>query len=122
MLRIALAPAQKSKRIFMEKIVSLISPIEAHGEKLTELKLRRPTTDELIIHGQPYIVLPSGGGAVKADYRACAGLICAICAIPPSALAKIDAADFDELAMVLVGFTRGGLGAGKTAPGSRAPS
>jgi tail assembly chaperone E/41/14-like protein len=100
--------------------IKLHVPIEAHDEELTELKLRRPTADELITHGQPYILVSGGGGGIKADYRACAGLLVAICGIPPSSVAKLDPADFDDLAMVLVGFTKRAPAGGVTGPGSAA--
>jgi hypothetical protein len=82
--------------------IKLAKPITAHGETLNELKLRAPTVAEMRVSGQPYRVLPNG---VQADYAACAQLLQVICAIPPSAVNQLDASDFDEAAMVLVGFT-----------------
>lgn len=87
------------------RTITLQTPIEAHGEKLTQLVLRKPTTAELCLHGQPYTAVKTGGGGIKADYAVCAALIAAICAIPPSSVEQLDMADFDEAAMTLVGFT-----------------
>lgn len=102
------------------KTVTLTTPIEAHGEKLSELKLRKPTTAELIEHGQPYTT--QRGGVIKADYRVCAALISAICAIPPSSVDKLEPSDFDEAAMSLVGFMSHAPGGGANASGSAAKS
>lgn len=104
----------------MSEIVtlSLAKPIQAHGEQLSQLSLRKPTAAELIAHGQPYIAVGAGGGGIKADYRACAALISAICAIPPSSVDQLDMADFDEAAMILVGFTKRASVGGSTGTGS----
>ena len=90
-----------------ETVIELAAPIMAGGESLTQLRLRRPSVKELRECGQPYMIVSGGGGGgVQADYQACARLIAAICAIPLPAVDQLDAADFDEAALVLVGFTK----------------
>lgn len=81
----------------------LTSSIQAHGATLTELELRKPTVMELRACGMPYKMT---GAAVQADYAACAKLLSAICAIPPSSVDQMDAADFDDAALILVGFLK----------------
>lgn len=81
----------------------LSKPIQAHGAELAELALRRPTVKELRQCGAPYRVVQGG---VQWDYDACARLLVAICGIPPSSVEQLDAADFDDLAAILVGFTK----------------
>lgn len=87
------------------RTITLSKPIQAHGETVSTLTLRRPTVAELRQYGQPYAIVPSSGG-IKADYQVCAGLISTICAIPPSSVDMIDSADFDDMAVILVGFMR----------------
>ena len=84
--------------------MQLSSPIQAHGETLSALELRKPTVKELRAAGAPYRI--SRGGEVTVDYEACARLIAAICAIPPSSVDLMDTADFDEAAWKVVGFMR----------------
>lgn len=84
--------------------ITLAAPITAHNETLTSLTLRRPTVAELRAAGAPYRVDRKGGAAV--DYDACAQLIAMICAIPPSVVNQMDAADFDDISWRLVGFMR----------------
>lgn len=81
--------------------ILLTAPIQAHGHTHTELVIRQPTVKELRQAGQPYRV---GNGVASADYEACHRLISMICAIPPSSVDQLDGADFDEIAMILVGF------------------
>ncbi len=90
------------------RTIPLAKPIAAHGETLTQLVLRRPTVKEMRTCGQPYRLSDASGGgfALQADYDACAKLISAICAIPPSSVDDMDAADFDNASMMLVGFTK----------------
>lgn len=85
------------------RTLSLAAPIQAHGETLTELTLRKPTVKELRLCGQPYRIV---GGGAQCDYDACAKLISAVAGIPPSSVDQLDAADFDEAALILVGFTK----------------
>lgn len=101
-------------------ILKLRKPIQAHGDPLKELTLRKPTVDELIAHGSPYVIVGTSGA--KPDYRACAGLLSAVCAIPPSSVSQLDAADFNAAAMQLLGFTNGAAAGGATESGSTANS
>lgn len=88
----------------------LSSPVAAYGEQVSAVTLRRPTVKELRECGQPYTVAVGGGGGIKADYEACARLLTMICTppLPASAVDSLDAGDFDDMAMTLVGFTKGG--------------
>lgn len=96
--------------------IRLTTPVTAYGETVTAVTLRRPTVAELRKCGQPYTVVGSGGAAgVKADYDACARLLECVCdpPLPSMAVDTLDPADFDELSMRLVGFTkRAPLGGG----------
>lgn len=82
----------------------LSRPITAHGETLAALVLRCPTVKELRKSGAPYRL--AAGGGVAVDYDACASLLSAICAVPPSSIDQLEAGDFDEAAWRLVGFMK----------------
>lgn len=97
--------------------LKLRKSIKAHGKDETELTLRKPTTDELIAHGAPYVIIGTEGA--KPDFRACAALLSAICAIPPSSVGQLDPADFNAAAMRLLGFTNGAAADGTIDTGSK---
>ncbi len=88
--------------------VRLSAPVKCYDETVSEVAIRRPTSLELRQCGQPYVVVGTGGGGVKADYEACAKLLTLVCTPPLTSMAvdALDAADFDDMAMVLVGFTK----------------
>jgi len=101
--------------------IPLSKPITAHGETLNEIVLRRPTVKEMRTCGQPYCVSSGGnGGSMQADYNACAKLLAAICAVPPSSIDEMDGGDFDDACMILVGFTKPGPRAATASPSASA--
>lgn len=84
--------------------VALSRPILAHNESLSRLDLRCPTVKELRQCGAPYQDVATR----VPNYEACARLISMICAIPTSSVDQLDAKDFTEASMILVGFTFAG--------------
>ncbi len=84
--------------------LQLSAPVTAYGEQVTSVTLRPPTVAELRKCGQPYVV----AGGLKADYEACARLLECVCTppLPGPTVNTLDPADFDDLAMILVGFTK----------------
>lgn len=86
--------------------VTLFKPVEAYGEKVTEITLRPPTVRDLRECGQPYSV--GAGATIKADMNACAQLLTKVCdpPLPSDTVDDLDPADFDDMAMILVGFTK----------------
>lgn len=87
--------------------IDLSTPIQADDgtRTRTQLVLRRPTVKELRACGAPYRI-GAQNGSISPDYEACAQLISMICAIPPSSVDQLDGADFDDIALRLVGFTK----------------
>jgi len=81
----------------MTGVVTLQVPIEAQGEQLTVLNLRRPTVQEVrAIKALPYKI--DKNEEVTAKYIAvCAG-------IPPSSVNQLDLSDLNTLSWAIAGF------------------
>lgn len=83
--------------------IKLSSPIQAHGEEITELTLRRPTTEEArAIKALPYKI--DADEAVSLDLDVAAKYIALCAAVPPSSVNQLDLADLNSLAWVVAGF------------------
>ncbi|MCS3512528.1 phage tail assembly protein [Pseudomonas grimontii] len=78
-------------------------PITAHGEKLAELEIRRPTTKEVrTIKALPYTLSENSMPVVEPDVVCKYIAVCA--AIPQSSVEQLDLADLNSLAWILIGF------------------
>lgn len=78
-------------------------PITAHGDQLTELEVRRPTTKEVrAIKALPYTLSENSMPVVEPDVVCKYIAVCA--AIPQSSVEQLDLADLNELAWVLINF------------------
>lgn len=87
----------------MSDVIKLQVAIEAHGEPLTTLTLRRPTTTE----ARAIKVLPYKIGKdeeVSLDLDAAAKYIAVCAGIPPSSVNQLDLADLNSLSWVVAGF------------------
>ena len=83
--------------------VKLSSPIQAHGETLTELTLRRPTSKEArAIKALPYRMGMDESIAIDLDVAAKYIVACAD--IPPSSIDQLDLSDLNTLAWKVAGF------------------
>lgn len=99
--------------------VTLTTPVRPYGEEVRKVTIRRPTTLELRQCGQPYVLVAGGGGGLKADYGVCAQLLTMVCdpPLPAATVDSLDPADFDDMVMILVGFTKHArLGASEAGP------
>lgn len=96
--------------------IALTRPIQAHGETLATLELRAPTVREMRQCGAPRRI--GIDNSIVVDYEACAKLLSAICAIPPSSVDQMHPSDFDEAAMQLLGF----IGRSSAEPTSPSPA
>lgn len=78
-------------------------PINAHGEELQALQIRRPTTQEVrAIKALPYKIDKNEDVSLDMDV-ACKYL--AVCAgIPQSSVDQLDLADLNALAWLVAGF------------------
>ena len=87
----------------MSNIVKLHVPIDAHGEPLTELNLRRPTVQEVrAIKALPYKIDKSEEVSLDMDVAAKYIAVCA--GIPPSSVNQLDLADLNALSWAVASF------------------
>lgn len=87
----------------MTDAIALNTPIQAHGETLSELTLRRPTAKEArAIKALPYKI--DADQAVSLDLDVAAKYIAACAEIPPSSVDQLDLADLNTLAWQVAGF------------------
>lgn len=90
---------------------TLIKPIKAHGEEITELTLREPDGDDVIELGYPYLVLMQAGDSVGVDIRARVvySYVSRLAGIPLSSAKQIKLSDMAVLQGVVMGFFGEGL-------------
>lgn len=88
----------------MEKTnFKLSRPIKAHGEEVTELSIRRPTTQEArAIKLLPYTLAETGHPV--ADLEVAAKYLAVCAAIPAGSVNELDLSDLNTLAWMIVGF------------------
>lgn len=82
---------------------TLSSPIQANGEELTELELRRPTVAEVrAIKALPYKI--DKNEDVSLDMEVAAKYIAVCAGIPPSSVNQLDLVDLNTLSWTVTGF------------------
>ncbi len=87
----------------MSDSVKLQAPIDAHGEPVTELNLRRPTVQEVrAIKALPYKI--DKNEEVSLDMDVAAKYIAVCAGIPPSSVNQLDLADLNTLSWQVAGF------------------
>ena len=93
-------------------VIKLSEPIQAHGEEVSELTLREPTTEDVIKFGQPFLVIPRDGGDTGVEIRMniIARYVSELAAIPMSSVKKLSRNDFSACQAAVMGFFGGGDG------------
>lgn len=87
----------------MSEEYKLDAPIEAHGESLSVLTIRRPTPQEArAIKALPYKI--DSNEEVTLELETAAKYIAVCAAIPPSAVNQLDLSDFNALCWKVAGF------------------
>lgn len=82
---------------------TLAAPIQAHGEEVKELTLRRPTVQECrTIKSLPYTVGDSGYPVMEVEAAAKYIAVCA--GIPASSVNQLDLTDLNQIGWAIVGF------------------
>ncbi|MDP0880687.1 phage tail assembly protein, partial [Klebsiella variicola] len=89
--------------VAMSEVVKLSAPIEAHGEQLSELTIRRPTPQEArAIKALPYKIDKDEAVSIDLDIAAKYIVVCA--GIPSSSVNQLDLADLNSLSWQIAGF------------------
>jgi len=87
----------------MSHVQKLQAAIEAHGEPLTELTLRRPTVQEVrAIKALPYKIDKNEEASLDMDVAAKYIAVCA--GIPSSSVNQLDLSDLNALSWAVAGF------------------
>ena len=87
----------------MSEVIELSTPIQAHGEEVAKLELRRPTVVEVRkMKALPYKI--DAEDAVSVDMDVAAKYIALCGHIPPSSVDQLDLADLNSAAWRVVGF------------------
>ncbi|MFJ2527144.1 phage tail assembly protein [Pseudomonas helmanticensis] len=87
----------------MSELVKLQVAIEAHGEPVTELTMRRPTVQEVrAIKALPYKI--DKNEEVSLDMDVAAKYIAVCAGIPPSSVNQLDLADLNALSWAVASF------------------
>ena len=87
----------------MSNLVKLQVAIEAHGEPVTELTMRRPTVQEVrAIKALPYKI--DKNEEVSLDMDVAAKYIAVCAGIPPSSVNQLDLADLNSLSWAVASF------------------
>ena len=85
--------------------ITLRQPIPAHGEDVTELSFRTPTSQDIIDIGSPVkLDMASDPPGVSHDERRMAQMMARLAAVPPSSIAKLHHSDFLEAEWLLTPF------------------
>ncbi len=87
----------------MTEVIKLASPITAHDQELTELKLRRPAVQEVrAIKSLPYKI--DQNDEVSLDMETSAKYIAVCAGIPPSSVNQLDLSDFHTASWAIARF------------------
>lgn len=87
--------------------VKLSQHITAHGQELSEITLREPTTKDVIELGLPTLIIPSEDGksaGVEVRQRVVARYIMKLAAIPLGAVESLSMHDFSTCTAAVMGF------------------
>ncbi|KAA8693619.1 MULTISPECIES: phage tail assembly protein [Pseudomonas syringae group] len=87
----------------MSEVIDLASPIEAHGETVSQLTFRRPTAQEArAIKALPYRI--DKNEEVSLDLDVAAKYIAVCAGIPPSSVNQLDLCDINTLSWKVASF------------------
>lgn len=87
----------------MSVTVKLTAPIEAHGDTLSELTLRRPNGKDIRLTGMPFR-MSSSDESIITDAAVVHRYIANLAGIPPSAVDKLSPVDFFAAMGAVLGF------------------
>lgn len=90
----------------MSTVIRLTTPIEAHGQTISEIELREPTAKDVIEIGYPYLVHSDGVGDGSVELRAniAAKYIQRLGAIPRSSVERMSPSDLQMAQVQIMDF------------------
>lgn len=100
----------------MSITIQLNTPIQAHGEEVSKLTLREPTTEDIIDLGMPMLIVIGADGkstGIEMRQPVIAAYISRLAAVPMSSVKSLKPRDFSAVSAGVVGFF-GDEEAGKT--------
>lgn len=83
-------------------IITLIKPIKAHGEEVTELTLKDPTYAQIEKNGMPFFGTDEGD--VKVDMKSALRYLPEMAGVPPSSIEQMSPPDLVKAAYGVVSF------------------
>ena len=98
----------------MSTSVPLSKPITAHGEEVSELNFREPTTKDIIELGLPTLIIPSVDGestGIEIRQPVIARYVSRLAAIPKGSVEAMAPKDFSLCTAAVMGFF--GMGDGE---------
>lgn len=92
--------------------VALSKPITAHGEEVSELTFRKPTTEDVMELGLPQLVVVSEDGSpgVEVRTKVVGRYVARLAAIPANSVKALTIRDFNQCISVVMGFFNEGDG------------
>lgn len=99
----------------MSVTVPLSKPIKAHGDEVSELTLREPTTKDVIELGMPTLIIPGADGqstGIEIRQPVVARYVMRLAAIPMGSVEALSLSDFSLCTAAVMSFF--GQGDGET--------
>lgn len=91
----------------MSVTVLLKHPVTAHGEEVSELTLREPTTKDIMEIGLPTLIVPSTDGSsvgVEIRQKVVGRYVSRLAQIPMSSVEALKPGDFARCSAAVMGF------------------
>ena len=97
----------------MSVSIPLSKPIKAHGDEVSELELREPTTKDIIELGLPTLIIPGADGqstGIEIRQPVVARYVSRLAAIPMGSVEALAPKDFSLCTAAVMGFFGAGDG------------
>lgn len=91
--------------------IKLAKPVKAHGEEVSTLELREPTTKDIRELGYP---LDIGDGSARPNAKVICHYVSRLAAVPMSTVDSLRPSDFNEALQAVLGFFEEEAGSGSS--------
>lgn len=101
----------------MSALIKLSKAITAHGDEVSEITLREPTTKDIIELGLPTLIIPGDDGqstGVEIRQKVVARYVSRLAAIPMGSVEALSVKDFSLCTAAVMGFFGSGDGEAAT--------